>query len=208
MLTSRSEYRLILRADNADQRLTPLGREWGLIDDRRWALFQAKQARIAAEIERLETQRVKAHDPAGIHLSQLTGQGIKGSATLAELLRRNPIHYADLLELGLGNEELDPFEQEAAEIAVKYSGYIQRQQAQIEQVSKQYHRPLPPDLDYHSIPTLSKESREKLAAVRPLTVGQAARIGGVNPADINALLIYLEVRQRQRATAEPVGSSR
>lgn len=144
MLTSRSEYRLILRADNADQRLTPLGREWGLIDDRRWALFQAKQARIAAEIERLETQRVKAHDPAGIHLSQLTGQGIKGSATLAELLRRNPIHYADLLELGLGNEELDPFEQEAAEIAVKYSGYIQRQQAQIEQVSKQYHRPLPP----------------------------------------------------------------
>jgi tRNA uridine 5-carboxymethylaminomethyl modification enzyme len=208
MLTSRSEYRLILRADNADQRLTPLGRELGLIDDRRWALFQAKQARIAAEIERLETQRVKAHDPAGIHLSQLTGQGIKGSATLAELLRRNQIHYANLLELGLGNEELDPFEQEAAEIAVKYSGYIQRQQAQIEQVSKQYHRPLPPDLDYHSIPTLSKESREKLAAVRPLTVGQAARIGGVNPADINALLIYLEVRQRQRATAEPVGSSR
>jgi tRNA uridine 5-carboxymethylaminomethyl modification enzyme len=208
MLTSRSEYRLILRSDNADQRLTPLGREWGLIDDRRWALFQAKQARIAAEIERLETQRVKAHDLAGIQLSQLTGQGIKGSATLAEILRRNQIHYSDLLELGLGDAELDPFEQEAAEIAVKYSGYIQRQQSQIEQVSKQYHRPLPPDLDYHSIPTLSKESRDKLSAVRPLTVGQAARIGGVNPADINALLIYLEVRQRQRtAAADPVCSS-
>ncbi len=201
MLTSRSEYRLILRSDNADQRLTPLGREWGLIDDRRWALFQAKQARIEAEIQRLETQRVKALDPAGIQLSQLTGQGIKGSATLAEILRRNQIHYPDLVELGLGDGELDLFEQEAAEIAVKYSGYIQRQQTQIEQVSKQYHRPLPPDLDYQAIPTLSKESRDKLSAVRPLTLGQAARIGGVNPADINALLIYLEVQKHQTATA-------
>ncbi len=201
MLTSRSEYRLILRSDNADQRLTPLGREWGLIDDRRWALFQAKQARIESEIQRLETQRVKALDPAGIHLSHLTGQGIKGSATLAEILRRNQIHYPDLVELGLGDGELDLFEQEAAEIAVKYSGYIQRQQTQIEQVSKQYHRPLPPDLDYQAIPTLSKESRDKLSAVRPLTLGQAARIGGVNPADINALLIYLEVQKHQTATA-------
>ncbi|MCJ2542999.1 tRNA uridine-5-carboxymethylaminomethyl(34) synthesis enzyme MnmG [Thermostichus vulcanus] len=206
MLTSRSEYRLILRSDNADQRLTPLGREWGLIDDRRWDLFQAKQARIASEIQRLEQQRVKAQDPAGIHLCQLTGQAIKGSATLAELLRRNQVHYPDLLEWDLGDPGLDPFEQEAAEIAVKYSGYIQRQQTQIEQVSKQYHRPLPADLDYQAIPTLSKESRDKLSAVRPLTLGQAARIGGVNPADINALLIYLEVQKQQnRVIRDPVG---
>ncbi|MFQ3584713.1 MAG: tRNA uridine-5-carboxymethylaminomethyl(34) synthesis enzyme MnmG [Cyanobacteriota bacterium] len=208
MLTSRSEYRLILRSDNADQRLTPLGREWGLIDDRRWDLFQAKQARIASEIQRLEQQRVKAQDPAGIHLSQLTGQAIKGSATLAELLRRNQVHYPDLLEWDLGDPTLDPFEQEAAEIAVKYSGYIQRQQTQIEQVSKQYHRPLPADLDYQAIPTLSKESRDKLSAVRPLTLGQAARIGGVNPADINALLIYLEVQKQQnRVIRDPVGAA-
>ncbi|MCF2972422.1 tRNA uridine-5-carboxymethylaminomethyl(34) synthesis enzyme MnmG [Synechococcus sp. Nb3U1] len=206
MLTSRSEYRLILRSDNADQRLTPLGREWGLVDDRRWDLFQAKQARIEAEIQRLEQQRVKAQDPAGIHLSQLTGQAIKGSATLAEILRRNQVHYLDLLELDLGDPELDPFEQEAAEIAVKYSGYIQRQQTQIEQVSKQYHRPLPTDLDYQAIHTLSRESRDKLSAVRPLTLGQAARIGGVNPADINALLIYLEVQKQQnRVMRDPVG---
>ncbi len=197
MLTSRSEYRLILRSDNADQRLTPLGREWGLVDDRRWDRFQTKQHHIEAEINRLETQRVKAQDPAGMAVAERTQQIIKGSATLAELLRRSQLHYDDLLEWGLGDSDLEDFEQEAAEIAVKYSGYIQRQQTQIEQVSRQYNRSLPPSLDYHRIQTLSKESRDKLSAIRPLTLGQAARIGGVNPADINALLVYLEV-QKQR----------
>lgn len=197
MLTSRSEYRLILRSDNADQRLTPLGREWGLVDNRRWEQFQTKQHHIEAEINRLETQRIKAQDPAGMAVAERTQQIIKGSATLAELLRRSQLHYNDLLELGLGDSDLEDFEQEAAEIAVKYSGYIQRQQTQIEQVSRQYNRSLPPSLDYHRIQTLSKESRDKLSAIRPLTLGQAARIGGVNPADINALLVYLEV-QKQR----------
>ncbi len=207
MLTSRSEYRLILRSDNADQRLTPLGREWGLVDDRRWDLFQTKQAHIQAEIERLESQRVKAQDPAGIALVERTEQSIRGSATLAELLRRNQVHYADYLDLGLGDPSLSGVEQEAAEIAVKYSGYIQRQQIQIEQVSRQYNRPLPADLDYQGIQTLSKESRDKLSTIRPLTLGQAARIGGVNPADINALLVYLEV-QRHRASQEKASQDR
>ncbi|MGF1514275.1 MAG: tRNA uridine-5-carboxymethylaminomethyl(34) synthesis enzyme MnmG [Elainellaceae cyanobacterium] len=197
MLTSRSEYRLILRSDNADQRLTPLGRELGLIDDRRWTLFERKQANIAAEKARLASTRVKGHEEVGEAIAAQTGQRIKGSATLAELLRRPGFHYCDLTHYGLGNAALNKAEQAGAEIDIKYSGYIQRQQNQIDQVSRQANRPLPPDLDYSGIETLSKESREKLMQVRPLTVGQATRIGGVNPADINALLIYLEVRSRR-----------
>jgi tRNA uridine 5-carboxymethylaminomethyl modification enzyme len=196
MLTSRSEYRLILRSDNADQRLTPLGREIGLIDDRRWALFQTKQSNIAAEKERLNTQRVKELDELGQTIAAHTQHPIRGSVTLAELLKKPGFHYADLERFGLGNSELDRAEREGAEIDIKYAGYIQRQTSQIAQTAKQEHRKLPADLDYQSIETLSKEAREKLAKVQPLTIGQAMRIGGVNPADVNALLVYLEVRSR------------
>ncbi|MGD1936189.1 MAG: tRNA uridine-5-carboxymethylaminomethyl(34) synthesis enzyme MnmG [Cyanophyceae cyanobacterium] len=197
MLTSRSEYRLILRADNADRRLTPIGHDIGLIDSDRWQLFQTKQANIAAEQERLQTTRVKEHDAIAPDLVTLTNAKIKGSITLAELLRRSGFHYADLKEFGLGAADLAREETEGAEIEIKYAGYIQRQQKQIQHIAKQENRPLPENLDYHAIDTLSKESREKLAKVKPLTVGQASRIGGVNPADINALLIFLEVRDRQ-----------
>lgn len=200
MLTSRSEYRLLLRSDNADQRLTPLGREIGLIDDRRWQLFQTKQANISAEKVRLSETRVKEHDALGQAIAQDTQQRIKGSITLADLLRRPGFHYVDLDRYRLSNPELSQTEREGAEIDIKYSGYIQRQQNQIDQVSRQANRSLPANLNYHAIDTLSMESREKLAQVRPLTVGQASRIGGVNPADINALLVYLEVRDRQAAT--------
>jgi tRNA uridine 5-carboxymethylaminomethyl modification enzyme len=204
MLTSRSEYRLLLRSDNADRRLTPLGREIGLIDDRRWELFTSKQTNIAAEKERLQAMRIKEHDPLGKAIAASTQQVIKGSITLADLLRRPGFHYVDLERYELGNPDLDSVEKEGAEIDIKYSGYLQRQQHQIDQVSRQAHRHLPPDIDYAAIETLSKEAREKLAQVRPLTVGQATRIGGVNPADINALLVYLEVRHRQ-VTSAPAG---
>ncbi|MCU0523361.1 MAG: tRNA uridine-5-carboxymethylaminomethyl(34) synthesis enzyme MnmG [Elainella sp. Prado103] len=203
MLTSRSEYRLLLRSDNADQRLTPLGREIGLIDDRRWQLFQTKQANIVAEKERLHTTRVKAHEPLGQQIFAETQQAIKGSITLAELLRRPGFHYVDLDRYQLGDPTLSQAEREGAEIDIKYAGYLQRQQNQIDQVARQAHRPLPSNLDYSAIDTLSKESREKLAQVKPLTIGQAARIGGVNPADINALLLYLEIQSRQ-VGAQPV----
>ncbi|HTL88171.1 MAG TPA: tRNA uridine-5-carboxymethylaminomethyl(34) synthesis enzyme MnmG [Leptolyngbya sp.] len=199
MLTSRSEYRLILRSDNADQRLTPLGREIGLIDDRRWALFTQKQAHIAAEKERLHETRVKENDAVGKAIVQDTQQTIKGSITLADLLRRPGLHYANLEHYNLGNPQLDSFEKEGAEIDIKYSGYIQRQQHQIEQISRQENRRLPETLNYHAIETLSKEAREKLSKVRPLTIGQATRIGGVNPADVNALLVHLEVQARRSA---------
>ncbi|QKD81607.1 tRNA uridine-5-carboxymethylaminomethyl(34) synthesis enzyme MnmG [Thermoleptolyngbya sichuanensis A183] len=197
MLTSRSEYRLLLRSDNADQRLTPLGREIGLIDDRRWDLFTRKQAQITAEKERLHTTRIKEHDDLGQQIYADTQQAIKGSITLADLLRRPGFHYGDLERYGLDNPDLSRAEREGAEIDIKYSGYLQRQQNQIDQIVRQANRPLPPDLDYYSIDTLSKESREKLSQVRPLTIGQAARIGGVNPADVNALLLYLELRSRR-----------
>jgi tRNA uridine 5-carboxymethylaminomethyl modification enzyme len=197
MLTSRSEYRLILRSDNADQRLTPLGREIGLIDDRRWNLFNQKQANIAAEKLRLDNTRVKEHEPTGQAIAAQIEQPIRGSVTLADLMRKPGFHYAQLTQFDLGNELLDRAEKEGAEIDIKYAGYIQRQQHQIDQNAKQTQRALPVDLDYHGIITLSKEAREKLTKVQPLTIGQASRIGGVNPADINALLIYLEVRSRQ-----------
>jgi len=198
MLTSRSEYRLLLRSDNADQRLTPLGREVGLIDDRRWELFERKQANIVAEKARLYSIRVKEHEEIGKAILADTQQAIKGSITLADLLRRPGFHYVDLERYDLGNSSLKLAEKEGAEIDIKYSGYLQRQQNQIDDIAKHERRQLPADLDYMAITTLSKESREKLTKVRPLTIGQASRIGGVNPADVNALLIFLEVRNRQQ----------
>jgi tRNA uridine 5-carboxymethylaminomethyl modification enzyme len=201
MLTSRSEYRLLLRSDNADQRLTPLGREIGLIDDRRWELFQRKQTNIIAEKERLHSTRIKERDPIGKQISEDTQQAIKGSITLADLLRRPGFHYANLDRYGLGNSELDRAEWEGAEIDIKYAGYLQRQQNQIDQIARHANRSLPADLDYNAIDTLSKEAREKLSKVRPLTIGQAARTGGVNPADVNALLIYLEIQARKTSEA-------
>jgi len=201
VLTSRSEYRLLLRSDNADQRLTPLGREIGLIDDRRWQIYTQKQANIAAEKSRLNELRVKEHEEIGQKIYADTDQRIKGSVTLADLIRRPKFHYAQLEGYGLGNAELTRAEKEGAEIDIKYSGYIQRQQKQIDLVSRQSNRSLPQDLDYMTVETLSMESREKLNKVKPLTVGQATRIGGVNPADVNALLVFLEVRDRRKVLA-------
>jgi tRNA uridine 5-carboxymethylaminomethyl modification enzyme len=178
--------------------LTPLGREIGLIDDRRWELFERKQANIVAEKARLYSIRVKEHEEIGKAILADTQQAIKGSITLADLLRRPGFHYVDLERYNLGNSSLKLAEKEGAEIDIKYSGYLQRQQNQIDDIAKHERRQLPADLDYMAITTLSKESREKLAKVQPLTIGQAARIGGVNPADVNALLIFLELRNRQQ----------
>jgi tRNA uridine 5-carboxymethylaminomethyl modification enzyme len=196
MLTSRSEYRLILRSDNADQRMTPLGREIGLIDDRLWKLFSDKQAQIIAEKERLHETRIKEQETIGLAITSETGEKIRGSITLADLLRRPGFHYSNLECYGLGDLQLAQEVKEGAEIEIKYAGYLQRQQQQIEKVARQATRPLPADLDYMKIDTLSMEAREKLTKLRPLTIGQASRLGGVNPADINALLIFLECRTR------------
>lgn len=197
MLTSRSEYRLILRSDNADQRLTPIGRKIGLIDDRRWQLFETKQKNIIAEQERLYETRIRERDDAGVQIAQETGEKIKGSIILADLLRRPGVHYIDLEKHNLHNPQLTKAEKEGVEIEIKYSGYIKRQETQIKEISRNNNRKLAENLDYMQIETLSMEAREKLTKVKPLTIGQASRIGGVNPADINALLIYLEVQSKE-----------
>ena len=208
VLTSRSEYRLVLRGDNADQRLTPLGRELGLIDDRRWAIHQRKQEAIAAEQRRLDTVRLKASDPAAAAVEAETGAAIKGSITLAELLRRPGFHSTDLVCHGLADPELPRDVAEAAEIAIKYSGYLARQQQQIDQVKQQEHRPIPADLDYGAIGTLCREAREKLQAVRPLNLGQASRLPGVSPADVTALLLWLELTSRRAGQAPNQGQGK
>ncbi len=200
VLTSRSEYRLVLRSDNADRRLTPLGRELGLIDDRRWQIYTDKQAAIAAEQQRLERVRLKASDPAAAAVVAETGAAIKGSITLADLLRRPGFHSGDLVRHGLAPAELPADVREGAEIDIKYSGYLARQQQQIEQVKQQEHRPIPSGLRYSEIGTLSREARERLEVVQPSNLGQAARVPGVSPADVTALMLWLELAARRGQT--------
>ena len=201
VLTSRSEYRLVLRGDNADRRLTPLGRELGLIDERRWQIYEGKQAAIAAEQHRLNTVRLKVSDPAAAAVEAQTSAPIKGSITLAELLRRPGFHSADLARHGLADPELRRDVAEATEIDIKYSGYLARQQQQIDQARKQENRPIPTDINYAAIATLSNEAREKLAAIRPSNLGQASRMAGVSPADVTALMLWLEIRNRQASSS-------
>lgn len=202
VLTSRSEYRLVLRGDNADRRLTPLGHRLGLIDERRWRLFEQKQAAIDAEKRRLETVRLKASDPAAGAVAAATGAGINGSITLADLLRRPGLHGEDLVRLGLMDPDLPIDVRDGAEIDIKYSGYLARQEQQIERVRRQLDRVIPADVDYAAIGTLSSEAREKLATIQPRSLGQASRIPGVSPADVNALLLWLEL-QRRRGQPSP-----
>ena len=152
---------------------------------------------MEAEKQRLETVRLKVSDPVAPAVEQQTGAAIKGSITLADLLRRPGMHAADLVRHGLTNADLPLPVREGAEIDIKYSGYLQRQQQQIDQVKRQSQRKLPADLNYCAITTLSREAREKLAAIEPTTLGQAARIPGVSQADLTALLMWLELRQRR-----------
>lgn len=199
MLTSRSEYRLLLRGDNADRRLTKIGRDVGLVDDLRWASYEAKLEKIKCEKERLESIRVKETDPISTHVIEISGQKITQMITLADILRRPHVHYNVIEQHGfLPSAPLSPSEKEAVEIELKYSGFIKRQQKQLASLTSKYSKKLPKDIDFSNIETLSKEAREKLIKMQPATLGQAARLGGVNPADISNLLIYLETERRKK----------
>ena len=193
MMTSRSEYRLLLRQDNADERLTPIGRRVGLIGDERYAKFLIKQEMINAELSRIEGVTLAPGDVNPILAAAGTTE-ISSGARLAEILRRPGISYEMLAPADKNRPNLPADVREEVEIKVKYDGYIKRQLRQAEQFIKLESRPLPDDIDYGAIRGLRIEARQKLDKIRPRSLGQASRISGVSPADISVLIIYLEAR--------------
>ena len=192
----------MLRSDNADMRLTPLGREVGLIPNERWAKFEKKRDAVDDEMTRLQQTRLNEKSDLCQHALEVSGQGSRQSYTLEELLRRPQVPYSMIEEFGHGNPDapLTRWEAEAVEIRVKYSGFIKRQEVQVEREASKFGKAIPDDIDYMSITTLRMEAREKLTRVRPATVGQASRIGGVTPADVSSLLVHLEVKRRGAAS--------
>lgn len=194
MMTSRAEYRLLLRQDNADLRLTDIGYEIGLIDEERYAGFTQKRNAIEEEIKRLESVAVGANKQIQEFLKQAESTPLKTAATLAELIRRPELSYEKIAPIDEGRRPLPPDVVEQININLKYEGYIKRQQQQVEHFKKLEKRQIPTDIDYDDIGNLRKEARQKLKDIRPTSVGQASRISGVSPADISVLLIYLSSR--------------
>ena len=206
MFTSRAEYRLLLREDNADLRLTPAGRDLGLVDDRRWRCFEAKRDAVAIEQQRLEDILVR---PASLSARdrQILGDGLRRDARAAELIRRPEYGYRDISALsavgsgawreGMEDEQVEQVELQL-EVQARYAGYIDRQQREIEKHAKQERLVLPADIDYSAVTGLSTEARQRLQAVRPETLGQASRLEGVTPSTVSLLLIHLRKRYLQQ----------
>ena len=201
MFTSRAEYRLILREDNADLRLTSIGREIGLIDDTRWKTFALKRETMEREQQRLRLTRLPAVVGEHSKAKQILGESLTRNYTLEELLRRPDVHYRDLMKLpragpGVADEQVA----EQIEIQAKYSGYIARQEDEIQKSQRYEATRLPADIDYAQVRGLSAEVSQKLARVRPVTIGQAARVAGVTPAAVSILLVYLKKRRLLKKT--------
>ena len=192
IMTSRSEYRLLHRQDNADQRLTRIGGEIGLIPPERVQAVEEKYAQVRREVQRLEGSGIPASEELNAMLERKGTAPVANSARLADLLRRPQVSYADIAPFDPERPELSLAVTDEVEIQIKYAGYLTRQEKQVEEFKKEEARLLPDDLDYAAIPGLRLEAREKLAAIRPVSIGQAGRISGVSPADIAVLLIYLE----------------
>ncbi|MHB1001264.1 MAG: tRNA uridine-5-carboxymethylaminomethyl(34) synthesis enzyme MnmG [Armatimonadota bacterium] len=195
LLTSRAEHRLLLRQDNADLRLTSVGREIGLVSDERWDAFRSKSDAIDVEMERLSSTFVKPNDNES--LSGLGLNVLPRKSSLAELLRRPEIRYTDILKLNGLKSRLPAEVEEEVELLIKYDGYIQRQQVQVDRHKRLESLIIPDDFNYGSVDAISREGREKLARIQPKSIGQAGRIPGLTPADISVLMVVLERDRRQ-----------
>jgi tRNA uridine 5-carboxymethylaminomethyl modification enzyme len=208
MMTSRAEYRLVLRQDNADSRLTPKGYEAGLISEERYGKFKEKMENIRLEIERLNSTFVAPGAKINELLESVGSASLKGSCSLADLLRRPEISYNMLRKYEAEQnsdtipKELSFREAEQVEISVKYEGYIKRQEMQINQFRKLEKKRLPVPFDYKKVTNICLEAREKLTKIQPESVGQASRITGVSPADITALMIFLSSQENNPEGAE------
>ncbi|MDP2951864.1 MAG: tRNA uridine-5-carboxymethylaminomethyl(34) synthesis enzyme MnmG, partial [Chloroflexota bacterium] len=193
LFTSRAEYRLLLRQDNADLRLSSIGHGLGLIDDQRWRAVEAKRTAISEELAHLARVYLPAPEKVA---ALLPGQGVGQGLSALEFLRRPGVDYGDLVALGLGSPSLTGEVREQVEIEDKYEGYIRRQQEAVERVRRLEERAIPPDFDHEAIPGLRNEAREKLKRHQPATLGQASRLSGVTPADLAILIVQLERRRR------------
>ncbi|ELH1951153.1 tRNA uridine-5-carboxymethylaminomethyl(34) synthesis enzyme MnmG [Staphylococcus pseudintermedius] len=198
LLTSRAEYRLLLRHDNADLRLTDLGHELGLISDERYERFNTKRQQITDEMARLEQIRVKPSERVQQIIEEKGGSRLKDGILAKELLRRPEMTYETIIEILEEKRQLPADVEEQVEIQTKYEGYITKSLQQVDKVKRMEQKKIPEDLDYSQIDSLATEAREKLAEVKPLNIAQASRISGVNPADISILLVYLEQGKIQR----------
>jgi len=193
MFTSRAEYRLMLREDNADLRLTEMGRNLGLVDDARWEVFERKREAVARELERLKSTWINPRLLPKEDAERVLGKGIEREYALADLLRRPDVSYASLMSLpGAGETALDPVVTEQVEIHLKYDGYIARQHDEVQRREQYESTALPLDLDYRTVRGLSKEVQQKLNLHKPETIGQASRISGLTPAAISLLLVHLK----------------
>ena len=196
MMTSRAEYRLLLRQDNADLRLTEIGHDVGLISDERYERFLKKKENIEKEIERLRKTIVKPTEEVNKFLEEKGTTKLSTGSKLSEILKRTEIRYKDLKEIDTEMPDLSAQEKEEVEIQIKYEGYIKMEEEQVEKFKKMESKALSEDISYQEIKGLSLEARQKLDKIRPLSIGQASRISGVSPADINVLLIYLQMKNK------------
>lgn len=202
MLTSRSEYRLLLRQDNADQRLTPIGREIGLVDSQRWEVFQKKNEAIAIEQDRLKTTKIDPTEGVNAILEEASGETLREKTTLFQLLRRPPVTYQVLKQIEPGCARVAADVLEYVETEIKYEGYLERQARSIQHLSEAHKVKLPLDMDYYSIKQLSNEAKEKLSRMQPSDLGQASRIPGLTPADISVLQILMSRQKQAQALAD------
>ena len=197
MMTSRSEYRLLLRQDNADMRLTEIGYQIGLIDEDRYKEFLKKKTQIEEEIHRLKSVHLGASEKVQAFLKEHKSTPLKSSSTLADLIRRPELDYSSLAALDPDRKPLDELVIDQVNINLKYEGYIQRQTKQVEKFRRMENKKIPADIDYRDILNLRKEAMQKLNDIRPESIGHASRISGVSPADISVLLIYIESYKRK-----------